>query len=200
MLDAGFLTLVQLKEAILPEELRDENSYDSRLQRLGKGVAVQMNGHCARTFERAVGGEYEVTADRTSISLPCYPIETVTQVDLICKTTTTEITADLENLLASAGILQFGYVLGTHHDRVKVTYTGGYWLDDGGSQPAGSTALPWDVMHAFEVQCQAVVEHTNILGTASARTDKEGRGGPAIGSLDLLDITEKILKPYRRFA
>lgn len=199
MLDAGFLTLTQLKEAVLPEELRNEPSYDRRMQRLGKGVAAQLDRHCGRNFERTVGARYSVPADRTSLSLPHYPVEEVSAVTLEFKDSSTDITADIHSLGKEAGIVQFRRVLGLYDDRVACTYTGGYWLDDGGSQPDGSTALPWDVQHAFEVQCQAVIEHTNYLGTASARTDKEGRGQPKLVELDVLDVVEKILRPYRRF-
>lgn len=200
MLTAGFLELSQLKDVVLPEELRDEISYDTRLERLGMGVAMQLNRHCGRVFEREEDSVYSTTADRTSLSLPRYPVEDISEVVLVCGSSRTDITADIHTQGTASGIVQFSRILGSYDDRVEATYTGGYWLDDGGTQPTGSTSLPWDVQHAFEVQCQAVIEHTNYLGTASARTDKEGRGQPKLADLDLLDVVEKILRPYRRFS
>lgn len=200
MLSAGFATLEQLKESVLPEELISETNYDNRLRRIGKGVAEQINRHCGRVFQRGEGITFDETANRTSVSLPRYPLENIIQVTLDYGGELSDYTADIETISKSAGIIQFYQILGSYDDRVEVTYTGGYWLDDGTPQPEGVSALPWDIIHAHEIQCQMVIEHTNLLGTASARTDKEGRGQPKLRDLTLSPDVKSILRPHVRFA
>ena len=109
--------------------------------------------------------------------------------------TLTTITDDILTKGLESGILEFGYQLGSYKDRVKVTYTGGYWLDDGGSMPAGAKALPHDLKRAFIMQCQHEAEMTGLLRTAGLRQSKEK--DEAV-SKAMPDSVELILKRYMR--
>ena len=100
---------------------------------------------------------------------------------------------------------KFSGILGTHRDKLTVTYTGGYWWDDsaaqsGGSLPSGATALPKDLEQAWMLQCQAIIERTRILKMGALEVNKEGEYAPGISKVELLPGVMDLLAGYMRYA
>ena len=197
MLNAGYSTLDYLKRQIFPDVMEDDVEWDEDLKRIALAVAVQFGRYCNREFERAVDAEHEETANRSGLTLPCYPVESVSTVERICADDTETLTDVIEFLGKRSGMIQFAYKIGSYKERVKVTYTGGYWLDDDGAMPAGATALPADVLNAFILQVQAVVKASDVLRTGAVADDGEEM---ALASLRLVPMVAEVLNFYRRFA
>lgn len=198
MLDAGFGTLQTLKSRLLPSAVEWEMTWDAPLAALGKAVAARMNAHCNRRFERTVGQVDEFNAATRTVILRACPVETITTLQLRV------FTGTLENLTAgyqldkSAGLMQFASTPGDGTERIVATYTGGYWLDNGGTMPAGATPLPDDVLEAWIIQCQAWAEARRILGEVALQSLAPKAERPS--SLTLTSDVQAILEPYRRYA
>lgn len=139
-------TLASLKTWLLPESERSGTDWDSAIAAIGKGVALGLQRRCNRQFARAVADTYECSADRAHVVLPRYPVEAVTKIEI--RRSVSEGWVELTDVIVqqnlSAGFLLFGSDLGAYDERVRITYTGGYWLDQSGSEPTwqqGSAAL-----------------------------------------------------------
>lgn len=193
MLSAGFLSLADLKDALLPAKQPDRDDYDDKLVKLGLGVARSFEQHCNRKFVRAEGTVYETDAARSSVTLEALPVEAITSVELLCYGESTAITTDVAALLKSPGIVRFGSVLGSHLDTVRVTYTGGYWLDDGNAMPAGATPLPEDLLEAYIEQCQAEAEARDLFRNVGMQKPGEN------AKPGMLPRVKEVLKQYVRF-
>lgn len=134
-MNAGLSSLAVLKAALLPAGLVASTDYDAILLAVGKGVAGQMERHCNRLFQRVVDDVFECTADRAHVSLPRYPVESISEVALR-ETLTAGFVAQadaIENQSLAAGMVYFGAELGGWMDRLRITYTGGYWFPDAAS-------------------------------------------------------------------
>lgn len=196
MLDAGFGTLEYLKTRILPAGAADATDFDEALQRLGLGVAGRFNAHCNRIFQRVEGQTDEFNARTTAIVLRAYPVETVNSVQIRSFTGTLDDFTAGYQLDQRAGLMLFSATPGEADERIVIDYDGGYWLDGGGAQPAGSTALPYDILEAWVMQCQAWAEARNLFGTISLDKDRAATGSALQISKEVMEV----LEPYRRFS
>ena len=130
-------TLAELKAHVLAEALRSGTDYDGALTALGLGMAARFEQHCARKFARVEGDTYEAPADAPHVTLPRYPIEAVTAL-AIRETLKAgwvdqgDVDDVIENLSEEAGIVYFGAILAARPARLRVTFTGGYWIDESG--------------------------------------------------------------------
>jgi hypothetical protein len=197
MLNAGYSTLDYLKRQIFPDVMKDDEEWDEDLKRIGLAVAVQFARFCNREFDRAVGTIHEESANRDSVALPRYPVEVITTVQHICMGVAETLTDIIEHTRLRSGVVEFTYVIGTYKETVKITYTGGYWLDDGEEMPDGATPLPADILNAFVIQVQAVVKATDVLRNGAVKADEETM---ALAGLKLIPMVEEVLKPYRRYS
>jgi len=167
-MNLGLGNLDDLKQFILPEATRSQDDHNVVLQRIGKGVATQMERHCNRWFVRTVGAQDTFSADRSTWTLSRFPAESITSIEM--KSTDSEgwiaQTDAVELSQLDRGLLDFGTELGDFRTRVRVTYTGGFWfetLEPAGegyptTQPSGSTAVPDDLKLAWLEQCQFIFE------------------------------------------
>ncbi len=200
-MDLGLGNLIELKRQLLPVALLGDTDYDARITALGRGVASQFERVCNRKFARLVGAVDIFSADRDHWTLTRYPLETITTVELrsdlaagwVVQTGAIQMQDEL------AGLISFGQAVGTHRTQYRVTYTGGFWYDtaetEDTAQPAGSTLLPYDLKHAWYLQCQH----------AWAKMDKQGQslaGEPekwsALGDLQIIPDVVNLLNPHRR--
>lgn len=212
MSDLGLGNLAGLKEQVLGAALRTSTEFDRVIMAVGQGVARQLEKHCNRKFARVEGDTFVCYADRTLIILPRYPIESVTLIEqksseLDGYVSLGAVNSVLQSIAHDKGILQFGAQLGSFLEQVRITYTGGYFYetaepDEGTtSPPAGSTALPEDVRLAWFLQCRAMWQTLDKLGTDIATT-----GGTSqfvtgtLPSLELLPAVKELLASHRRFA
>lgn len=139
-------SLAFLKTWLLPESERAGTEWDSAIAAIGKGSALALQRHCNRQFARAVADTYECSADRAHVVLPRYPVEAVTKIEIRRSLTEgwVELTDVIVNQNLAGGFLLFGSDLGSYDERLRITYTGGYWLDESGEAPTwqqGSAAL-----------------------------------------------------------
>lgn len=134
-------TLASLKTWLLPESERSGTEWDSAIAAIGKGAAGALEKHCHRKFGRVVADTFECTADRAHVVLPRYPVEAVTKIEIRRSLTEgwVELTDVIENQNLANGFLLFGSDLGSWSERLRITYTGGYWIDeaDDGEVTAG---------------------------------------------------------------
>jgi hypothetical protein len=128
-------TLEELKAHLLAEALRSGTDYDGAITAIGKGVAARFEQFCDRKFARVEDDTYECGADRSHVSLPRYPVEEISAIHLretmadgwVDQGTVNDL---LLNLSEAAGLAEFGSSLGSRTARIKLTYTGGYWIDE----------------------------------------------------------------------
>lgn len=199
-MNTGFGSLTQLKALVLPESLRAETTWDAQLTALGLGVVAMFERHCNRLFLRTAGDVYYHDAAARVLSVPRYPIETVTTVALKLALETSYTTqADIvANTDLGAGLIHLTQILGGAQDQIKVTYTGGLWWDTtedaSGTQPAGSTAVHADLIQAWAQQVQHQIEAADLLKLGSAK-DK-----PATSGMEMLPLVKNILRPHTRFS
>lgn len=201
MLDAGFTSLEFLKSMILPAAMREETDYDVQLAAIGLGVAGRINRHTSRSLERAEDVEEEFDALAFAWVLSRYPVEEVSGI-VVNDTdgSTSPLSAGDWKLSKRSGLIEITGSAGTRMESVVVTYTGGYWLDDGQAMPNGATPLPDDIRQAFLMQVQATCEHRELFRTIALRKEDRTDTEAKIGELKLIDEVVETLRPYRRFA
>jgi hypothetical protein len=161
-------------------------------------VARRFESFCNRRLERVVGASEFYSARSTAYCLKCYPVESITSVQLRDTAGTMETVTAAYHLHKTSGVLEFQNSPGSSTEALLATYTGGYWLDDGDTQPSGSTALPDDLLEAWVMQCQAWAEARQIFGTVSLTGMEPKKNAP--DPVKLADVVEAILIPYRRFS
>lgn len=197
MLSAGFQTLSDLKARLVPEAAEVETEWDAKLAAVGKGVAGAFDRYCGRTFERGTGVVEEYEAQATAWTLMRYPVESIAAIALVeSDGSTSAIDTDDALLNARSGIVEIADYRGSRIQRIRITYTGGYWLDDGGSQPSGSTPLPWDVLEAWVQQVQHAIEAAGLFGDAGMRP---AENTALLAAADLTPFVRTVLSSYRRY-
>lgn len=205
LMNAGFSSLTALKKAVLPAPMRAQTTWNDQLVAIGLGVAAQFGKATNRLLSRAVGATYVRDGECTAIILDRYPLETLTSLTIRRSQTTTEedITYYISNQFEKSGIIELQGFNGTHRDKITVTFTGGYWWDESedasGTLPVGATLIPGDLVHAWHVQVQAVLEATGIL-KASSVSSADQKPVNLLPDLKLVLQVKQILNPFTRFA
>lgn len=211
-MDLGLGNLSGLKRHLLAESLRNSTAFDETIKAIGKGVAAQFDKFCNRKLARAVGDTFVFYADRSEVVLPRYPIEAVTAIAQKDSEADGFVALDLttvESVAHDKGMVRFGARLGTYMSQVRLTYTGGYFIETEeenatgwpSTVPEGATALPEDIRLAWLQQCARVWEIRDKLGSSVAKA-----GGDAtfvaqtLGELKVIEQAREILNAYRRFA
>lgn len=205
-------TLAELKAHLLTESLRAATDYDEKIAALGKGIAELFEKRTGRKFLRVVDDTVDFSADRAHFVVPRYPIEEVTRVEK--RSSLAEGYVDqgtvsdfIENLSEQAGLVQFPGTIGTFSERVRLTYTGGYWIPDtpadeeeAEEQPEGSATRPHDLYFAWLLQCEYVWKVTDKLGISIAGGGGGGAEllGLSIAGVQLLPQVLNTLTDYTR--
>ena len=201
-MQAGFSSLDSLKAFLLAEDLREQITYDEAITRLGLGVAAAFDRHCNRTFARAVGATWESPADVEHVVLPRYPVEAITTVQLreTIDAGWITLTGVVRNWDAASGLVWFAGRQAASPALLRITYTGGYWwdVDDGTTQPEGSTVLPEDVRTAWLLQCEAAWLAHDGLGSALAKSERPTAA--LLNQVALLPSVKEVLSGYIRYA
>lgn len=205
---AGLGTLAALKAAVLPSPLAAGTDYDAILITMGQGVLAEFEAYLNRKLVRAEDATYVVPADRTFVCVDRYPLEAVSRVDFLpwgaLADGWSEYTDNALNAIyPAAGMVDFGYTYGTSQDQLRVTFTGGYWVDetaDGtGQPPAGATRLPADLFRAWTRQVRAEFKADDVAGVGVVRDEKT----PTVNPNDqeqFLPAVQAVLDRYRRLA
>lgn len=208
MSNLGLGTLNDMKASILPSAVVADTQFDVLLQEIGKGVAAAFENHCNRELGYSATATFECGADRSRISLPRFPIVSITSIeqrDTIADGWTALTVNDaIRNRYDAAGLLELGFVPGDGGSRLKVTYAGGYWFEtkepaDIGyptTQIANTTALPADLKSAWLTQSAHHFQQRDLM----AQQGVLGKAKPDLTQIKLLDTVVEMLRPYIRFA
>jgi hypothetical protein len=202
MLSSGFATVTYLRSRLMPQEAAGETEWDESVAALGLSVAGKFDRHCNRFFTRAVGTVDQFSARASAWVLRRSPVEAISSVVLRAPDNSLQAIAAGDWWLdKAAGILESDVSTSDRRQQIEITYTGGYWLDprDGTALPAGATALPYDVLEAWVLQCQHEAESRGLFHTVSFRTQKDA-SAPKTATAGLLDGVLETLRPYRRYS
>lgn len=156
-------TLAELKAHLLNEGVRAQTDFDATIAALGRGVAAQFERHCNRRFARAEDDTFECQADRAHVVLPRLPVENISKLELGTgyEPSWSEITrsSNIEVVDKAAGIVEFVRQIGTRRERLRLTYTGGYWFDESadGTLASSRTWQQGSVSLAQDAETAAVV-------------------------------------------
>lgn len=192
--------LATLKRHLLPGTWETETSLDDVLAELGKGVASGLQDRCNRIFARATAQTFDIPASTELVSVPRYPLESVATVEIkyASDAAWTTLTDVIANISPIAGLIYLYGTQGGQLDRLRVTYTGGYWYDTtedaSGTQPAGSTALPYALQQAWLLQCHHIFAAHDMMSTRSLPNGSK----EAVAEINLTDAVKALLTPYHR--
>lgn len=196
----GFRNLAWLKSRLLPADMGEDTDFDGDITAIAQGVAAAFDAATGRKLRRDAAASFECPADRESVVLTSYPIESITSASLICSGTTTDVSGSIMGLQNASGIVDFGGQIGSHLDRLVIVSAGGYWCEDDDTQPEGSTALPDDLLSAWVMQIRATCEAENTFRTKAAGSpDKKTGAGITLQTLDLLPKVRATLQLHTRF-
>jgi len=211
-MNAGLSNLATLKAWLLPASMQASTDYDTQILAIGAGVRGRLEQHCNRKFLRAENAIEYFQADRTKHVVERYPVESIAKIEV--QQTLADGWAELSNSgllvnqLDDAGLLYFYGQQGWQRGMMRVTYTGGYFVEqleptDEGfptAIPAGATALPDELLLAWSLQCEHVWTQRDKLGLAIAEHPKALRGvQPALGALGLLPDVKGLLGSFIRY-
>lgn len=207
-MNAGLGNLDSVKKHLLAGTLKAEPRFDALIQDIAKGVSGIMENFCDRKFARVAGDKVVLQADRSSFSLPRYPVETITLVELKLKDSDGFQAQDMtliESTSPRAGMVYLSDKSdgGPYWGQVRFTYTGGFWFeslepDDANypsAMPAGANALPDELRLAWLMQCREVWNKFDKLGTGIVDKPDEQT---LIGKLELAPMVKQMLNSYRR--
>jgi hypothetical protein len=205
-MDLGLGNLIELKRQLLAPALQGQTAYDLLIQAIGGGVAKRFEKQANRKFARVVNEVCSFPADRDHFYLPRYPLESVSLIERRDTIQSGWVTLDSSTIIQTndAGLIAFGGTLGVWWSTLRVTYTGGYWYDtseaENGSLPGGATKLPDDLKLAWYLQCRAVWQSLDKLGTQIAQTGAgPGTVTNTLAGLELIPEVAGVLKSYFRY-
>lgn len=196
---SGYRNLAWLKSRLLPADMGDDSDYDADLEEIGKAVAAQFDRITGRTLRRSTGVIFETPADSEAIVISCYPIEGTPVIELVDAGTASAIPA--RQVSARTGIIRFDGMPGDDDQLIRVTSTGGYWCLDADTLPGGATALPDDLLKAWQLQCRAVCDAEGIFRQKGATNfaDKDKKESSLrMETLDLIPAVKRTLQLYLR--
>ena len=207
-MNAGFSSLTALKAQLLSQSLRSRTDFDAQLLALGLGVTGAIETFCNRKFARVAGDIAIMTGGRASIILPRYPIEAITALDVRDTITAgwTDSLTSLDTYNPESGTVYFSAaIMGA---QIRVTYTGGFFWEtkeptEGGyptALPGGATALPAAVITAWHLQCQAIWNAKDKLGTQIIKEPASQGGTAAATNIELIPAVKQMLAGEVRYA
>jgi hypothetical protein len=208
-MNAGFSNLSLLKQHLLPPALQNQGTYDQVILDLGLGVQGMFERFCNRKFAREAGDTYQTGAERVSLVVPRYPIESLTSLDHRA-----DLTAGWESLTLNdyvlnwdpdSGLVIFGSEVGDANTMLRLTYTGGYWWsttepgEAEAAQPSGSTLLPDALRTAWLLQVRQAWTVIDKLGGAIGNVPtKTSYALDNLAALKLVPQVEQMLWAYQR--
>ena len=174
--------------------------FDALLTNAINSVSARFDKETNRTLARTVSATFEFSADDLEISVPCYPIESVTKFE----TKTSESAGWIEQtgveyLFRKGCIISLAKSVQRQVSRggiARVTYTGGYLLPGSADVPS-ATRLPSDLEQAAVEQVAYWFQNREALGLT--RLWPHAGTYEQFSGLDLLPSVETTLKRYRRW-
>lgn len=197
-------TTQDMREQLLTPAMgtAEDSTFDAQINSLGLTVAGIIEAYCNRSFERTVDAIHIVPANRQHFSLPRCPVETISSWETKDdETTGWETESDVAyRLTESSGHIYLAAPLGDESTLLRVTYTGGFWLesdddDNSETQPSGSTLVPDGLKAAWLLQCQHIWSKRDKNGNGLFDPEKSAK----LEGVELLPVVKTALNPYVRY-
>jgi hypothetical protein len=173
--------------------------YDTLLTNAIAAISSRFEKETNRTLSRTVNATYEFCANDTQISVPCYPIESISKFETKASESAGWVEqTGVEYLIRRASVISVNLQPATFNLQpglARVTYTGGYALP--GTTPGpGQNPLPSDLEQAAVEQVAYWFQIRDKLGLKT----RWPHAGTYEGffQLDLLLNVQTILKKYQR--
>lgn len=205
-MNAGFSSLTVLKQHLLPGTWADVTSEDAAITALGLGVAELFEGHCGRTFQRAVDAVEKHDTGAGYLQLRRFPVEEVSELELqgSFNGAWEDVLSSVARVDEKSGVMTLvcPFLVG---GSLKVTLTGGFWWDTtedaSGTLPATATALPPVIHYAWLMQCAALYARMQTDAVkAGLASGNLGALSSLINEATLLPIVRSMLEPLRVMA
>lgn len=178
--------------------LETDTTYDAQLTLVIRSVSVWFEHEANRELSRQVGTVYEFAADETELTLPCYPIESVTRLEYKSDEINGWVARPTVRYQVRRGcIVWLAEKLGSYLEQGRVVYTGGYVLPGETALP-GQAALPQDLEQAAVEQVTYWFQNRERIGLARC-WENAGTYRQFYGDLSLLPSVRKLLTKYRRW-
>jgi hypothetical protein len=179
-------------------------TYDALLSSAIAAFSSRFDLETNRTLARTVNAQFEFPAEDSEVSVPCFPIESVTRFERkISETEGWLEQAEVEYLIRKGCLISlatsFAKVSSSWNSPpalVRVTYTGGYLLPGSAAVP-GATPLPADLSQAVVEQVAFWFQTRNELGIV--RQWPRGGDYKQLVDSDLLPSVRETLGKYKRF-
>ena len=186
------LSLVKTRLSMLETEM----AHDALLAMLIAGVSIRFPRELNRVLKRMENFAQEFPAGGQGVSLCCYPVESIAQVEVrrwdyedwrLCE--------GLKWSVLSSGVASFNRPPGGRDERARVTYTGGYVMP-GAEVPAGAQPVPADLLSAATDQVAYLFMNRDRLGVL--RQWPRGGTYEQFSQVDLLPGVVAVLDRHRR--
>jgi hypothetical protein len=192
--------LTTLRQALLPESWQAQTERDSVIAALGRGVAGMFEEFCDRKFGREEDAVEYFERDKEVLVLARYPLEAKPEIDLRGGNDGSwqPYTENVANWSPLSGIVTLNGSIGDEWSLIRVTYTGGFWVDeteDGVATPEegldDATPVPAALQRAWLDQCR---HHW----TAADLFANKGSGTLGFAQMDFLPTVRQTLERFRR--
>ena len=178
-----------------------DNTNDPILTSAIKAASARFDKETNRTLARTVEAAFEFDPVDNQLSLPCYPIESVSKFETKASEAEgwLEITPMPGYLISRGCIISLAtpIPLPTSHLALRTSYTGGYVLP-GATAGAGQTPLPDDLEQACVEQCAFWFQNKDRLGLKTHWPS--GEAYRQFATQDLLESVQAVLARYRRWS
>lgn len=192
----GLGNLRELKTWLLNPDLVNKTNYDVAIAQLGRGISAQFEIQCSRKFPRLENNQLILLnhSNGTFTVLPRYPVEGTPTLEIETAPGKWEsLPSAIKSINPSAGIVEFN----TFPARSRITWTGGYWIDDSEDAsaqcPDGASPLPEALRFAWLQQCAHIWAKRQKLGAPMNATTST-----AEITQELLPDVSATLKTFRR--
>jgi hypothetical protein len=150
----------------------------------------------------------EMPADSMMNQLPRFPIEGTPVLALrSAGSDTWEVQSGaIDNVGANSGLLYLVAPIGTSRDRLRITWTGGYWFNpqdapaEDDELPEGATEVPAGLQLNWLLQCQHILAGRELLAEKSLPSGKASLAVSAEAGINLLQTVKDSLGAYRLLA
>lgn len=196
--------LATLKAWLLPETWQTETQKDDIIEALGLGVAGAIETFCNRKLGRETAEQTLHPANEAVLHLARYPLEAKPTVEVRRGSGTTfeSVSDTVVQWRADIGQIVFNGEVGSREDVLRITATGGYWIDisedESGEMPEGATAMPKALVSAWQMQCRHLWTQMKLFGN-TGENPAEQQNGHLLAGFDLLPVVKTMIAPYRRF-
>lgn len=208
-MDLGLGNLTQVKTRIVVNNAQvARTTWDAMIAQVARGVAGAIDKFCNRVFARAAATTDLFTADRMCWVMSRFPVESIDTIELRSGLSSDwqdqgAVESVLQDYNPESGLIQFGNTMGSAIDRVRVTYTGGYWYDtteDGtGTLPQGAATIPADVVEAWLIQCKEAFNTIDPLGLGIGAAATDNDPAKKLTELKLVPQVKSMLAGHVRY-